>query len=507
MNRTIIKMILFCIAANLISSGCKKSFLDQEIPGKLSEEEFYKTDADANLAIIAVYDIMQSDYWNGGWNSMLMLKIMPSDESNAGGANDGDQPGYQDLDKYRATPQNDKVSKTWQKCYMAVYRANKIINKVQPESDIRKRVIAEAKFLRAYNYFDLVTLWGDVPLVTGDIDPAQYSTTGRKAKAEIYKLIEADLKQAIDALPLKSAYGAADKFRASKGAAQALLGKAYLYQQNWTEAVKYLNDVINSKEYDLESSTAFAFSKKGEFGKESLFEISYSNVAAYDYGNFPWSKTPESNIHIQLWGPRADAPYVMAPGDSLLGGWGMNLAKRKLYNAFVAAGDVTRRKNTIMSIEELKAAGGNFPSTGIYDFDGCFQRKYGSYASQSGGTVPELNYGTNWRFMRYADILLMAAEADYRAGDEPGSRRELKKVRDRSGLPEVTAGGTALFQAIVTERQLELAFEGFRFLDLVRWGLAEQELGPLGFTKNKHELLPIPANDVTTGKLTQNPGY
>lgn len=506
MKTKIIKSIIYVVAVVTCFSGCKK-FLDQPVPGKLSEEEFYKTDDDANQAVIAVYDILQSDYWNGGWNSMLMLKIMPSDESNAGGANDGDQPGYQDLDKYRATAQNDKVSMTWQKCYIGIYRANKIINKILPESDVRKRILAEAKFLRAYNYFDLVTLWGDVPLVLDDLDPTKYASTGRTPKADVYKKIESDLKEAIDALPLKSAYSAGDKFRASKGAAQALLGRVYLYQKNWPEAVKYLNLVIDSKEYDLEATTAMAFTKKGEFGKESLFEISYSNTSAYDYGNFPWSGTPESNIHVQLWGPRADAPYVKATADSLLGGWGMNLAKRKLYNAFVAAGDEVRRKNTIMSIEELKAGGGSFPETGIYDFDGCFQRKYGSYASQSGGTVAEVNYGTNWRFIRYADVLLMSAEANYRAGDEAGSRRELNKVRVRSKLGEVLASGDALFQAIVKERQLELAFEGFRYLDLVRWDLAVQELGPLGFIKGKHELLPIPNNEVVTGKLPQNPMY
>lgn len=506
MRNTYLKSTILALAVLISISGCKK-FLDQPVPGKLSEEEFYKTDEDANLAIIAVYDILQSDYWNGGWNSMLMLKVMPSDESNAGGANDGDQPGYQDLDKYRATSMNDKVSMAWQKCYVGIYRANKIINKIQQENDLRKRIVAEAKFLRAYNYFDLVTLWGDVPLVTDDVDPTKYTEVGRTPKADVYKRIEADLKEAIDVLPLKSAYSPVDKFRVSKGAAQALLGKVYLYQKNWNEAVKYFNFVIDSKEYDLEATTAAAFSKKNEFGKESLFEISYSNTSAYDYGNFPWSGTPESNIHVQLWGPRGDAGYVKATADSLLGGWGMNLPKRKLYNAYVAAGDEIRRKNTVMSIEELRAGGGAFNEAGVFDFDGVFQRKYGSFASQSGGSVSELNYGTNWRFIRYADVLLMSAEANYRAGDEPGARRELKKVRLRSNLGEITAAGDALFQAIVKERQLELAFEGFRYLDLIRWDLAVQELGTLGFVAGKHELLPIPNNEVVTGKLGQNPHY
>ncbi|WP_040299843.1 RagB/SusD family nutrient uptake outer membrane protein [Arcticibacter svalbardensis] len=513
MKKQTIKTILLSMVIMLTIGGCSKDFLDQPLEGKLTEDEFYKTDADANLAIIAVYDIMQSDFWNGGWTSMLMLKIMPSDESNAGGANTGDQPGYQDLDKYTTTPLNDKVSAAWQKCYTAVYRANKIIVKVSADTDIRKRVIAEAKFLRAYNYFDLVSLWGDVPLVTTDIDPASYTSIGRTPKADVYALIESDLKEAIEGLPLKSAYSKADKFRASKGAAQALLGKVYLYEKKWAESAAQFENVINSNEYQLASSVGAAFSKAGEFGSESLFEISYSNTSGYDYGNFPWSNTPESNIHVQLWGPRSDAGYVMAPGDSLLGGWGMNLAKQKLYNAFVAAGDVVRRGQTIMSRDELIAAGGKFPASGVYDFDGCFQRKYGSFATQSStsaGAVQELNYGTNWRFLRYADVVLMAAEANYRGGgvSEAKGLGYLNNLRTHRSMPVLTGlTGNTLFTAIVKERQLELAFEGFRYLDLVRWDLAVQELGPLGFVKGKHELLPIPNNDVVTGGLAQNPGY
>jgi hypothetical protein len=510
MKTFIIKTAILGVATLFLASGCKK-FLDQEVPGRLDEKEFYKTDADANLAVIGTYDIMQSDYYKGGWNSMLMLKIMPSDESNAGGANGGDQPGYQELDKYSATSQNDKVSIVWQKLYIAIYRANKIINKVTPETDLRKRVIAEAKFLRAYNYFDLVSMWGDVPLVTDEIDPNSYSSVGRTAKAQVYARIETDLKEAIAVLPLKSAYPKADRFRASKGAAQALLGKVYLYQKKWPEAAEQFELVINSGEYQLAESVGDAFSRAGEFGKESLFEISYTSTAAYDYGNFPWGETPESNIHVQLWGPRSDAGYKKATADSLVGGWGMNLAKRKLYDAYVNAGDVVRRKQIIMSREELIAGGGEFPATGVYDFDGCFQRKYGSYISQSASTpnaVIEVNYGTNWRFIRYADVVLMAAEANFRANAEPKGLGYLNLLRSKRNMTQLVGlGGDALFKAIVLERQLELAFEGFRWLDLVRWDLAQQELGPLGFQKGKHELLPIPYNDVITAHLAQNPGY
>lgn len=500
-------MVAAGISALTLMTGCSK-FLEQPVNGILPEDEFYKTDNDAMQATTAVYDMMQTDY-NTVWGSLYMVKLMLSDESNAGGSGPGDQPGYQDLDLFKHDSQNDKVYWTWRMCYYTIYRANKVVAKVTPDNDLRKRLIAEAKALRAYNYLDLVSLWGDVPLVLADIAPADYTKTPRSPKAAIYAQIIKDLQEAIPLLPVKSAYSGGDRFRASKGMAQAVLGKAYLYQEKWADAATQFDLVINSHEYDLESSVAKVFSKSGEFGLESIFELSYDGGQAYDWGNFPWATRPESNIHIQLMGPRSDY-YTKAPADSLLAGWGFNCPKKKLYDAYTAAGDITRRTTTVMSEVALKAAGGNWTAPTAYEYEGYFQRKYGSFSGQTnsaGSAIPELNYGTNWRLIRYADVLLMAAEAHYRATNEGQSRTYLNLVRNRSGLGTISPSGTALFNAIVTERQLELAFEGFRFIDLVRWGLADQELKALGFKKGKNEVLPIPDQDVKTAGLKQNDLY
>ena len=506
MKTNLYKLLIAGAAIALTQSGCKK-FLDQKVPGQLSEQNFYQTDQDAMQATTAVYDLMTAHY-NRSWASMYIVKTMLSDESNAGGSGPGDQEGYQRLDDFTFDAANDKVLGAWKLCYGAIYRANKVINNVKPETPLRKRLIAEAKFLRAINYLDLVSLWGDVPLVIGDLTPSQYTTTPRAAKTAIYTQIEKDLNEAIPELPLRNAVAAADRFRATKGAAQALLGRALLYQQKWAEAAAQLESVITSTQYALEPSVGKVFSVAGEFGVESLFEINYNRGENYNWGNFPWDWQPESNIHVQLMGPRSDY-YVKAPSDSLIGGWGFNTPKAKLYNAYIAAGDSFRRKQIIMSLPELQAMGGNWTTNNAWDFEGFFQRKYSTYISQtssSGSNVAELNYGTNWRLIRYADVLLMAAEANYRAGNEPKARGYLNQVRTRAQMPDVTASGNALFDAIVRERQLELAFEGFRFVDLVRWGLATQELGSLGF-QSKHALLPIPSQDVQTGNLTQNQGY
>lgn len=508
MKKIRIQYLALIIFTLTVIQSCSKKFLEQDVPGRYPVQDFYKTDGDALQAMTAVYDVLQSDY-NTAWTSMYLLKTLPSDESNAAGSGPGDQPSYQAMDKFTFDADNTAVAGGWRLCYYAIYRANKVIRYVDPGSDLRKRVIAEAKAIRAYCYLDLVTLWGDVPLVLDDIPAGDYTKIGRAKKEDVYAQIAKDLTDAIPVLPLKSNYSAADKFRLTKGAAQSILGKAYLYQQKWTDAATQFDAVITSHQYDLAATVGDVFSRAGEFGIESILEISFTDKQGYDWGNFPWGGQPESNIHIQLMGPRSDY-YTKAPADSLIGGWGFNLPKAKLYQAYVDAGDVNRRKYTVMSETELKAAGGNWSAPNAWDYEGYFQRKYGTFSTQTtsaNGSIPELNYGTNIRLIRYADVLLMAAEAYNKANNDDRSRTELKKVRLRAGLAEVTASGTALFDAIVKERQLELAFEGVRYIDLIRWGKAAQELGPLGFKANKHELLPIPAQDVKTAGVKQNIGY
>ncbi|PIB36212.1 hypothetical protein BFP72_12835 [Reichenbachiella sp. 5M10] len=492
------------VAVMMIMATACEDFLDQEVPGKFPEEDFYQNDEDASSAITAVYDMMSAHYYTN-WASLYVVKMMLSDESNAGGSNEGDQLGYQNLDDFKIDAQNDKIQDVWKMLYYTIYRANKVINKLPGDTDLQKRIIAEAKALRAMNYFDLVSLWGDVPLVLDDVAPADYTSTERAPVADVYAQIEMDLTEAIAVLPEASAYPAAEKYRVSKGTAQAALGKAHLYQEEWSDAATQLEAVINSNVYSLEHSVQDVFATTGEFGRESIFELSFSPSAEYDWGNFPWGDNPESNIHVQLMGPRADF-YTMAPGDSLLGGWGFNVPTQKMYDAFIDAGDVNRRVVSILSDDELIAAGGNWTEPNAWDFEGFFQRKYGSFNNQNGAPVGDLNYGTNWRIIRYADVLLMAAEANYRDGDEAAAQGYLNEVRTRPGtaLAAVTPTGAALFDAIVLERQLELAFEGHRYLDLVRWGMAATELGPLGYVDGKHDLMPIPINEVRTAGLTQN---
>jgi hypothetical protein len=488
-------------------SACS-DYLDQPVNGNLSEDEFYKTEADAMNGLTAAYDGYGNAY-NAIWPSMYLVRDIISDDVNAGGSDQNDQAGFQQIDDFKHDSQNDQVLPAWGNLWAALYRANKVINKTTADTDVMKRIVAEAKVLRSLIFMDLVSLWGGVPLITDDVPAAEYTTQVRASKAEVFALVQQTLTEAIPDLPVKSAYTSGNKFRVSKGTAQALLGKAYLYDEKWTEALDALEDVIGSGEYGLENDLEAVLNKTNEFGKESIFELNYVSNG-YDWGNYTWGQYTEDNIIVQLMGPRGDF-YAAAPGDSLTGGWGFNTPTDELYDAYVAAGDVGRRRLKIESEAELIAAGGNWTNSSAWDYEGYFRRWYGHFSTETvSGGVGELNYATNFVLIRYADVLLMASEAAFRkGGSEATALTYLNMVRARpsTNLPPVVATGTALFDAIVLERRLELAFEGHRFVDLVRWGLADDELSDLGFEAGKHEMLPIPNADVISAKLPQNPGY
>ena len=507
-NRSLI-FVSICMLAAILVTSCTDSFLQTDPIGKASVESFYQSDEDATMAIAATYDILQ---WQNArdWNSLYMVKTLPSDETEAGGSSSADQPPYQRLNDFTFSAENPAIAAAYEGNYYGIYRANLIINNVQPETDVRKQVIAEAKFLRAYFYFELVSMFGDVPLNLTELAPSEYSQP-RTPAAEVYTQIEKDLNEAISVLPLKSEYAAKDKFRASKGAAQSLLGKAHLYQEEWEAAATAFDAVIKSNEYQLVDDYSELFKESQELGPESIFEVVYVSDIGYDYSTFQFGgvRAMENNIQWQLTGPRG--PNFEGGTSGMIAGWGFNYPTEKIYQAYVDANDVVRRRATVWSEEELNEMGGKMDPD-PYQYEGYIRVKYGTFSSEtnsSDGAVPELNYGTNLRLIRYSDVLLMAAEAYYRSSNEPQARIELNKVRTRAELPPVTASGDDLFEAIVLERQLELAMEGKRYLDLIRWGRASEELGDKGYMDGKHNLFPIPAAELRSNQeINQNnPGY
>ncbi len=494
----------------LALASCSKDFLETDPIGKMDVDQFYSTDEEAFQGLVAVYDIMQWTYASAEWNSSFMLKTLPSDESNTGGADAGDQPKYQELNSFTFSAGNQAVKGVFELNYFAIYRCNMVINNVEPESEARKDIIAEAKALRAFFYFELVSQWGSVPLNLVELAPSEYQQPPATTEA-IYAQIEQDLDDAIAELPVKSEYSGSDKFRFSKGTAQMLKGKALLYQKKWAESATVFDALVASGEYSLTTDFATLFTKDQEFGSESVFEISWTSAQNYDWDTFTWNRYVESNVQWQLCGARSITAGDFDGGTSgMIAGWGFLPPTAELYDAFDAMGDSYRKMATVWDVDDFAEMGGFF-NTDAYQNEGILKVKYGTFTSETStepGAVMELNYGTNYRLLRYADALLMNAEAQYRAGNDGKALQLLNELRDSRQLDALTVAGEDLFEAIVAERRLELAFEGVRFRDLVRWGKAAEVLGKYGYVEGKHNLFPIPEDEMNNNPfMVQNPGY
>ena len=493
----------------VISVVSCQDYLDVPVNGQIVQDNFYNTDEEANAAILTAYDVLT---WNMVWDwvAPVLVKTLPTDESTAGGANFEDQLDYNTLDDYVYDEANAKVGGFWALNYFGIYRANTVLDFVEGDSDTKARIRGEALGLRAYYYMELVSMYGDLPLLTTTlITPEEYDRP-RSSTSDVYAQIESDLTAAIAALPNRSEYGASDLFRLTKGAAMGLLAKAQVFQGKNSEAAATVQSIVDSGEYALEEDFASIFGLDGEFGSGSMLEAVFFNAESVAWGTEPWGapKEWETNMHIQLMGPREGAFGGESAGNNLREGWGFNYPSPKLYDAYIAAGDEERRLATVISEQEWIDGGGDF-SGDAHDYNGFLRVKYGSKLTENSteeGSSPQLSYTTNWRLLRYADVLLIGAEGAANAGNETQAREFLNMVRNRAGLDDSTASGGDLIDAIINERFLELAFEGFRFHDMVRWGRAADNFD--GFQTGKHELFPIPVQELLKAEsLTQNPGW
>jgi len=393
-----------------------------------------------------------------------------------------------------------------------------VINEITLETPAIDLYKAEAKFLRAYYYFELVRAFGNVAFYTENLTPSEYDVINTD-KSVIYEQVETDLLEAIPLLPRESEQSTADLTRASRGAARALLGKTYLYQEKYDEAATALEAVFTSGEYDLYPEYDSLFLITQEYGIESVFEIPYTSYIHTDGDDDPWAngRQSEGNIDVQLCGTR-ETPV---PG-VIHGGWGFDMIDSSLIDAFDAASDPVRKYGTGFGPEFFLAnldlspeqdANGN----GFHDarenegFTGWYQKKRAAYLpyDDPGQSPAPWTYNNNERMIRYSDVLLMYAEAlNQQASPDDGTAREMVNlVRARVGLDPLSSSGNDLFEDIKLERRLELGMEGHRFYDLVRWGDAATVLGPRGFVAGTHELFPIPNVEIGVTSLVQNPGY
>jgi hypothetical protein len=504
MKKTYIKIVGLVVLMTALTTSCKK-FVDYNPHEDFvtTEQDYLKTADDYRTMVISAYSPLQ-------WlNQSYVVADIASDNSLAGGESASDVLSLQQIDDYIATPVNSTLTDLWQVAYEGVNRANyltqyKAKNQSGQSVDFagKDALYGEVSFLRAYYYFSLVRMFGDVPLFTDKrLGVSDSKSLQRAPKADVYKQMEADLTSAIAVLPAIQA----QKGRITKYAAQALLGKVYLYENKFDAAVPLFEGIITSGAFSLVSDFSSQFLLTGENGPESVFEIQYTNGSPYY--NWGGATRGQGNYAVQQNGIRglngsAAMPYAA--------GWSTNLPTTNLAAAYIA-GD-KRKDITCFDIEAYKTAN---PGLGItyqvapYRNTGLYNGKYLPRKGETSGQV-ELNYDNNFRIIRYADVLLMAAEANNRAtaANDTKAQGYLNLVRQRAFgdvAHNITATGGTLKQAIWDERRLELAMEGDRFFDLVRTGQAAAKI--TGFKVGKNEVFPVPQSEIDISGLTQNAGY
>ncbi|PPK85062.1 putative outer membrane starch-binding protein [Neolewinella xylanilytica] len=482
----------FLLGAALFVSltACEDDFIGRDPVYSIDSENYFNTPPDYDNALIAAYDLLQPTYLN------VLMGEIASDNTLAGGESANDVIGFQQVDDMIHTPVNDQIDDVWDWMFAGVNRATFILE-FQDNIDFegKEQILAEARFLRAYYNFELVKWFGPIPIkpearfALGD-----ENTIPRSPVSEVYDLIESDLMAAIPDL----AVTAPQVGRVSKGAAQALLGKAYLYQEEYEEAAAVLREVIESGNYTLEEDFDGIFEPAGEHGPGSVFEVQYSDAEGAGFGCLQCS---EGNIAVGFNGIRNYSGPVFD------GGFSFNLPVQEAYDAF-EPGD-SRRDASILDIEAWADETGATYGTG-YEHTGYYNRKYLARKGDTNIGDQNLTNPNNYRAIRYADVLLMAAEALNAIGQDEQAREYLNRVRRRAFGDEdhdISASGDALRDFILAERRLELVGEGHRFFDLVRTGRAAAAID--GFTAGKNEVFPVPFEEIqfSGGNWEQNPNY
>ena len=488
---------IYVLLASLMIWSCGDDFVDVASEDENSED-FFNSENDYQLALVAAYDYLQTT------SKFYQYAEIASDNTLCGGESATDSPYIQQIDDMIHSPvgqSNGGLRTMWQWMYEAVNRCNYIME-FQDKTDFPNKtsVIAQTRFLRAYYNFILVKWWGDVPmLVDKRIQFGDQFTIDRTPKAEVYALIEDDLIFAAANLP----YIQSETGRVTKGAAQGLLGRVYLYQDKFDEAANVLEDLINNGPHRLLTSAEYPnmFERDWENNAESVFEIQYSDV---DGGSFDCFQCLEGNYTTYFNGPRG---FVDATG-KFDAGYSFNVPTQEVVDAF-EPGDL-RYETSILDIEQyiIDNPGSSYDETAGYEQTGYFNRKYIARKGDLDIGDAALTNPDNYRAIRFADVLLMAAEALNRGGiSDTRAQDYLNQVRNRAMLSSVSTTGTNLTNDIYKERRVELVGEGHRFFDLVRTGRAAQEID--GFVAGKHELFPIPIEEINLsgGRWAQNPGY
>lgn len=505
-------LFIAALAACLVSC---ESRLDIRQHGVVSMDEFYSTPEDFEEAIASVYVAYQTNYYN-----MWFTKEYLSDDLWHGGGTHYDGEDYR-LSDYCYNAGLSTLENLFSGYYTVLNRANLVIENVPEEESVGKRCVAEARVFRALVNFDLVTLWGTPPLVDHILAANEYQPANVESPSVIWAAIEEDLEKAISSGALTDKSSLSDKTaHITHQFAKALLGKTYVFQGKWGEARIILDEVVSSEKYDLYDDYATIRTIAGEFNQESVFELEYPLDSA----------NPDGNGHRcwqQTYFGLSTRYFSISDDCELQDGWNYCHPTKSLYDAFVSIEGVDgyRLNSTIKTLDQIRSLGVEVVER-CPDNEGYFSWKIRIRKDEYQWYNPCINQGV----MRFAEVLLLAAEAHLNGGEASVATGYINRLRVRAQAPLIT--GIATMDELKNEKRVELCYEMTRYQDLIRWGDASTVLadkgkhypnlevdGSVSYTdlttssteygfKDKHKLLPFPSAEIMSNvNITQNPGW
>lgn len=460
------KILVLASLATLLMTSCGDSFFDLEPASSVTIDKVYKTASDYNVAVIGCYAKLQSQV-----NFYTECCEYRSDNLSLGAPTAGTQDRY-DIDHFTEKPSNGILSSYWANFNNNVYRCNLLLDQIDGANfaeNLKKQYKGEAMFIRALNYFNMYRIWGGVPATKHVVSAAEALKVARYSDEQMFDLIAGDLKEIVDNNYLPETYSSADMGRATSGAAKALLGKVYLTFHKWTEAKDILSQLIGK--YQLVSPIAHVFNVDNKNNNEIIFAVHFNKEIEGEGHSYWYNLTNASDDTNQT---------------------------SSLLNTF-PTGDARKDLITYVQVEKNVRLMNKFYDTKSPTFK----------------TV-----GNDQILLRYADVLLMYAEAlneiQYDASEGSLALKYLNAVRQRAGISNLTAKQLPTQEkfrkGILVERQREFPYEGQRWFDLVRMGFAKSVMAENGVEIKDYQLLfPIPQQEIEKvgdkSILWQNPGY
>lgn len=493
----------------VVSSCSDDDILDKDPVTEIVADTAFNTEGDVLASLNSAYAPLQWQNVNGNQTFPLMQQGVRADDLHSQSANfwaiGADYDGFSTI-----VPSTASVASVWSKWYQGVARANFAKQLAENfenfETDgLREQIIAEAQFLRGFYYFELVRLFGRIPIFDEPITSSDQEQFKKQSEIEeVYEFIIEDLEAASNVLPTKGSQR--DASTATSGAALALLAKVYLYQKDWTSVVTTTQRVIDQGIYSLENDFGANFVQTNEFGVESVFEINFvDGISAVDF-----NAVNQVQQGSGMW--KWSFPFLQGYNSF------NNFIPRQSLVDFFDDSDQRKQATFVFPGEDLSpglTALGNAWQTWNYGvgFDaGC--QKYFLTFEEKAALLTEFQSPLNEKVIRYAEVLLMYVEASLMGGGGTNGQTYFQQLVDRAyGSNNTTVAPPYTLQGLKDERRRELATEGWnRFTDLVRWGDAQAALSLVGknFQVGRDEYLPIPQQEIDTypeGMLEQNPGY